>query len=110
MATHRRPRWTFSALVRSLFAPKRPRPIVRRRLGVEQLEDRLAPAVFTGAGPNLAIDLNSANEMATFSTNGTTVTVNLTNARPTPLPPAATSRATGRQLPRFFPSGRDSVY
>jgi hypothetical protein len=46
---------------------------------VEQLEDRLAPAVFSGAGPNLAIDLNSANEIATFGTNGTTVTVNLTN-------------------------------
>src|SRR4051812_39423396 len=55
--------------------PRRP----ARRLRIESLEDRLAPATFTGAGPTLTIDLNSLNETATFSTNGTTVTVTLAN-------------------------------
>ena len=59
----------------SVRRPRRP----ARRLRIESLEDRLAPATFTGVGPNLAIDLNSANETATFRTDGTTVTVTLTN-------------------------------
>lgn len=50
-----------------------------RRLYLGSLEDRVAPATFSGAGPTLTIDLDSANEVATFSTDGTTVTVNLTN-------------------------------
>lgn len=50
-----------------------------QRLRIDSLEDRLAPATFTGVGPNLTIDLNTANEVATFSTDGTTVTVQLTN-------------------------------
>jgi hypothetical protein len=54
-----------------------------RQLYLGTLEDRLAPAVFTGVGPALAIDLNSANEIATFSTDGTTVTVQLTNGTAT---------------------------
>src|SRR5438552_2550037 len=58
------------------------------RLGFENLEDRLAPAIFTGTGPNLTIDLNFASEIAAFSTNGTTVTVALTNG-------TANSAATG---------------
>src|SRR5437763_10244256 len=54
-----------------------------RRLRVDSLEDRLAPATFTGVGPNLAIDLNTANEVATFHTDGTTVFVDLTNGTAT---------------------------
>lgn len=58
--------------------PRR-RSMRTRRLVMESLEDRLAPAIFSGAGPNLAIDLNTINEVATFSTDGITVTVNLIN-------------------------------
>ncbi|HJZ94603.1 MAG TPA: hypothetical protein VKE40_27300, partial [Gemmataceae bacterium] len=54
-----------------------------RRLRIESLEYRLAPALFTGAVPNLSIDLNTANEVAAFSTDGTTVTVTLTGGTAT---------------------------
>ena len=63
--------------------PRKIRPALfrptARRLRVESLEDRLAPAIFTGAGPDMAIELNNPNEVATLSTNGTTVTVTLNN-------------------------------
>ena len=63
--------------------PRKIRPALfrptARRLRVESLEDRLAPAIFTGAGPDMTIELNNPNEVATLGTNGTTVTVTLNN-------------------------------
>jgi hypothetical protein len=47
-------------------------------LCIDSLEDRLAPATFTGVGTALTIDLNNPNEAITFSTNGTTITAALT--------------------------------
>src|SRR4051812_39667028 len=60
---------------------RRARPA--RRLAVESLEVREVPAVFTGAGPSLGIDLNNPNEVATFHTDGTTVFVHLDNGTAT---------------------------
>jgi hypothetical protein len=54
-----------------------------RRLTLEPLEDRLAPATFTGAGTALTVDLNAANEVVTLSTNGTAVTAALTGGTAT---------------------------
>jgi hypothetical protein len=45
---------------------------------VEPLEGRIAPATFTGAGTVLTIDLTALNELVTFSTDGTTITAQLT--------------------------------
>lgn len=49
-----------------------------RRLHVASLEDRLAPATFTGVGPALTINLTNPGEAVRFSTNGTTITAALT--------------------------------
>lgn len=46
---------------------------------IEPLEARIAPATFTGAATTLTIDLNNANELITFSTDGTTITATLSN-------------------------------
>src|SRR5438128_7950024 len=88
MVTMHRTRSTVASWVRNLFRSSRPiryrrqNPLLQR-LVLEYLEHRDAPAVFTGAGPNLAIDLNFANEVATFHTDGTTVFVDLTNGTAT---------------------------
>src|SRR5262245_11148325 len=78
--------------VRTVSSRNRRPPYRVPRLHLGTLEDRVAPAVFTGAGPTLAINLNSANEIATFSTDGATVTVHLTNGTATP---AATTVTRG---------------
>lgn len=46
----------------------------RKRLSLEQLEDRLNLATFSGAGAVLTINLTNAAEALTLSTNGTTIT------------------------------------
>ena len=69
--------------VRAASSDNHRRRLRKPRLCFGTLEERIAPAVFAGAGPALAIDLNSPNEVATFSTDGTTVTVQLTNGTAT---------------------------
>jgi hypothetical protein len=61
-------------------------------LQVESLENRLAPATFTRAGSALTIDLNSAAENISFSTDGTTITAVLTGGVATD--PGATTGGT----------------
>jgi hypothetical protein len=71
-----------SSWIRALFETRRRQgPIRRPRL--EALEDRLAPASFTTVGTSLAITLDNANETASFSTDLTHITVNLTNGTAT---------------------------
>ena len=62
--------------------PARFRPSARR-LRVESLEDRLAPATFTGAGVTLIINLTTAGEAVAFSTDSTTITAALTGGTAT---------------------------
>jgi hypothetical protein len=51
------------------------------RFGLELLEDRAAPAVFSEAGGTLNLDLNQANEAVTIVSNGTSYDLTLTGTK-----------------------------
>ena len=68
---------TSSALLRRATASR------CRQFTIEPLEARIAPASFTGAGATLTVNLNSANELVTFHTDGTTITAVLTGGTAT---------------------------